>query len=132
MKKTPNNIPPADQPDWDGSYNWEWFKFHHFSTLKEHYLAIKEQNNRLSLSKAYPQNEIEIFLRHLDKLIDIIDWLPNSKGGQGIMKEVRTRRISYEKAYLNVEDNDISYWKAQEIISKVFEIYNYMGIMCED
>ncbi|WP_103072681.1 hypothetical protein [Aquimarina sediminis] len=132
MKKTPNNIPSADQPHWGSSYNWEWFRFHHFNTLKEEYEAIEKQQQSISTGKAYPQNEIKRFLKHLNTLIDMINWLPDTRGGQEIMKEVRTRRMSYEKTYLNVEDNDMSYWEAQEIVMKVFEVYNYMDAMCEE
>lgn len=131
MKNIINNISTSNPPNWGELYNWEWFRIHHFNTLKEHYLAIEKQQDEIPFEKAYPREEIKIFLTHLDVLINMINCLPNTRKGQGMMKEVRSSRIAYEKAYLNTQNNDASYWAAQEIMVQVFEVYDYMSSMCK-
>ena len=100
MKNTAGNISRADQPNWGELYNWEWFRIHHFNTLKKHYLAIEKQQDRIPFEKAYPREEIKIFLTHLDVLINMINRLPNTRKRQGMMKEIRSSRIAYEKSIL--------------------------------
>lgn len=132
MKSDCQKIPPADQPDWGGPYNWAWFKYHHFETLEKNYKVIDNQYKRRELGKGYTQRIIAKFLHHVDILISLYDWLPNSGGGQMQMDELIRKRKDFEIAYLNKEINDMSYWHAQEMISCVFTIYNYMQAMCDE
>lgn len=50
MNKPP--IPPADGPDWDGPYNFGWFKFHHLENLKIQSQALT--NFYIELPKGEP------------------------------------------------------------------------------
>ncbi len=131
MKDTPNNIPPADQPSWGGPFNWEQFKFHHFGTLKKYHKLLEKQFKKIPLGIGYKQKDVKILLSYLDELISLYDWLPNTGGGRDTMKKIIKSREEFEKAYLNKDQDDMSYWRAQEISSDVFIIYNYMSAMCE-
>jgi hypothetical protein len=125
------SIPPADQPDWGGPYNWAWFKFHHLKTLKKHFTAIEKQSEKHSKTPYLPE-EIKTFLSHLEELIKLYDWLPDSGGGQSAMKLVIKKKKAYESAYYEKELNPGSYWDAQQIVEDVALIYNYMDACCED
>lgn len=132
MKNQPKNIPPADQPDWGAPFNWEWFKFHHLETLEKIYKNIDEHFKGLPLGKGYEQKDITLLLYQLDELAKLINWLPDSGGGQGNMEKIIESRNKFEANYLSQDVNDMSYWDAQEIVLKVFTTYNYMSGMCED
>ncbi len=127
-----NNLPPADQPDWDGPYNWEWFKYHHLDTLNTHADAIKAQFEQLPKGQAYPPDEIAKLLAHLDELIKLHNWLPSSSGGQGGMNEVIKKRNALAQALQQNDGEGMSWWVVQEIDITVFDVQNYMNDMCED
>jgi hypothetical protein len=124
-------LPPADQPDWGGPYNWAWFKFHHLNTLKKHFTAIEKQSEQHSKTPYTPE-EIKKFLSHLEALIKLYDWLPDSGGGQEAMKLVIKKKKEYESAYYEKSPNPGSYWDAQKIVDDVALLYNYMDACCED
>lgn len=132
MAKIPQNNPPADQPNYGGPFNFKWFKFHHLRTLENHYNALENQYKRLPLGEGYSQEEIKIMLVHLDELIKLFDYLPDTRGGQGTMNEVIKSRDSFKSNYLNKDLNKMSFLDVQDIIFNVFTIYNYMNALCED
>lgn len=71
-------------------------------------------------------------LVHLDELIKLFDYLPDTRGGQGTMNEVIKSRDSFKSNYLNKDLNKMSFLDVQDIIFNVFTIYNYMNALCED
>ncbi len=127
-----NNLPPADQPDWDGPYNWEWFKYHHLGTLNTHADAIKTQYEQLPTGETYPPSEVAKLLYHLNELIKLHNWLPSSAGGQGAMNGIIKKRDALQQAVLQNDQAGLSWWAAQEIYINVFDVQNYMNDMCED
>lgn len=126
------DLPQADTPEWGKPYNWQWFKYHHFDNLQKCYTDIKNHYKKLPLGKALSQADIRTFLDMLDKVIELEKWLPVSGGGSGNMEEIIKARSEYENAYLEKEENTLSYWHAQELEMKVFALYNYMEACCGD
>jgi len=43
MQNDLNTLPAADQPNWGEKYNWEWFKYHHFTMLEKNYFLVSNQ-----------------------------------------------------------------------------------------
>ena len=134
MSKLPDNIPPANQPDWDNaSFDYfQWFKIHHLPTLEKYHTLLEQQYEGLPVGKGYDQMQLSNMLGYLDELIRLQDWLPDTEGGIETMDKVIRDRNQLEELYLNKATNDQSYWLAQEVKLKVFELYNYMSALCED